>query len=405
MIRHIFKIIWKQRRKNLLLIVELAFIYILLFLAFPFIIANIARPMQQNRIVKHDVLQFDLDQFRDSAMQTSEFRVQVLNVIKSFPGVKDAGFTDGNGSGQRSLFFPVPDNIESDNMYYSGTRILTRANYGGLMNYRMSEGRWCDEDRSGMGITECVISSDLKEILFGEGYATGRKFRLNTNPYDPQSPMQEVTVAGVVEFNVVPLIGNLTRLPFVYLYDSEVNSRIVFCIDENGGFDKDNLEKILSRITGDDNAEIRPMGHDLKNSNAENWADIGIFLKIVLFLLLNVFLCLGGLLWFSVRRRYSEIGIRHALGSQNVNIFCQFTGETLVITTLGILAGLIFTIQSPLLKLYFVWGYPFNVSSFIYWMAMLLSALVLYLVSAISAFFPAWQASVITPAEALRSHD
>jgi putative ABC transport system permease protein len=405
MIRQIFKIIWKQRRKNSLLIVEFAFIYILMFLAFPFIIANIARPLQQNRIVRPEVLQFDLDQFRDSVMQTSEFRVQVLNVIKSFPGVKDAGFTDGNGSAQRSLFFPVPDNIESDNRYYAGTRILTRANYGDLMNYRMAEGRWCDEDRSGMGITECVLSSDLKYILFGEGNATGKKFRLSTNPYDPQSPMQELTVTGVVEFNAVPMIGNLTRLPFVYKYDSEVNSRIVFSIDDNGGFDKDNLEKILSRLTGDDNAEVRPMGHDLKNSNSENWADIGIFLKIVLFLLLNVFLCLGGLLWFSVRRRYSEIGIRHALGSQNINIFYQFIGETLMITTLGILAGLIFTIQSPLLKLYFVWGYPFNVSSFIYWISMLLSALVLYLVSAVSAFFPAWQASVITPAEALRSHD
>jgi putative ABC transport system permease protein len=405
MIRHIFKIIWKQRRKNSLLIIEFAFIYILLFLAFPFIIANIVRPLQQNRIIKPEILQFDLDQFRDSVMQTSEFRVQVLNVIKSFPGVKDAGFTDGNGSGQRALFFPVPDNIEADNNYYSAARILTRANYGSLMNYRLSEGRWCDEDRSGMGITECVISSDLKDILFGGDSATGRKFRFSSNPYDPQSPMQELKVAGVVEFDVIPLIGNLTRLPFVYLFDSGVNSRIVFSTDENGGFDKENLEKILSRITGDDNAEIRPMGHDLKNSNSENWADISIFLKIVLFLLLNVFLCLGGLLWFSVRRRYSEIGIRHALGSQNVNIFHQFIGETLVITTLGILAGFIFTVQSPLLKLYFVWGYPFNVNSFIYWISMLLSALVLYLVSALSAFFPAWQASMITPAEALRSHD
>lgn len=403
MIRQIFKIIWKQRRKNSLLIIEFAFVYILLFLAFPFMIANMARPLQQSRIIRDNVMYFDLDQFRDSVMQTDEFRTQLYNVIRSYPGVNDAGFTDGNGTAQRSLFYPVPANIESEENYYPGTRILTGANYGSLMGYRMDEGRWCNEDRSGQGITECVISSDLKETLFGAHPATGKTFNFRTNPYDPQSPMKELTVAGVVEFETLPFLKSLTRLPFIYLYNDEVRSRIIFRIEDN--FNKDNLENILSKITEDENVEIKKMGYDLKISNKENWSDIGIFLKIVLFLLLNVFLCLAGLLWFSIRRRYAEIGIRHALGSQNSGIFNQFIGETLMITTLGILAGLIFTIQAPLLQLYFVYGYPFNVSPLIYWISMPLSALVLFVVSAISAYVPAWQASRITPAEALRSRD
>ena len=90
-----------------------------------------------------------------------------------------------------------------------------------------------------------------------------------------------------------------------------------------------------------------------------------------------------------------EIGVRRAMGATSGNINTQFVGAMWVIATFGILIGLIFAIQFPIMNV-------FDVASGVYLMAILVSVAIIYLLVTICAYYPSRQAAKIRPAMALR---
>jgi putative ABC transport system permease protein len=73
----------------------------------------------------------------------------------------------------------------------------------------------------------------------------------------------------------------------------------------------------------------------------------------------------------------------------------QIIGETAMIATFGLILGLFFAVQFPLLNL-------FDVSGGVYGLAMLLSVVAVYALVIGCSYFPSRQAAWIYPAEALR---
>ena len=103
---------------------------------------------------------------------------------------------------------------------------------------------------------------------------------------------------------------------------------------------------------------------------------------------------LFGVLWYNINNRKSEIGLRCALGATRDYIHKQFIGEMMVIATLGIIPGLIITIQFPILNV-------FNLESLVYYLAIAISILTIYILIIICALLPSAQAAKIKPATAL----
>ena len=83
------------------------------------------------------------------------------------------------------------------------------------------------------------------------------------------------------------------------------------------------------------------------------------------------------------------------MGATKRAIMQQIIGETAMIATLGLLLGLFFAVQFPLLNI-------FDISSGVYGIAILLAVLAVYLLVLGCAYYPSRQASQIFPAEALR---
>jgi putative ABC transport system permease protein len=114
-----------------------------------------------------------------------------------------------------------------------------------------------------------------------------------------------------------------------------------------------------------------------------------------LFLLLNVALGLFGVLWLAISARRAELGVRRALGAPAGAIGRLIVGETLALTTFGLVLGLLVAAQFPLLG-------AFEVPTSVYLTAMGLAAAGLYGLALVCALYPSQLAAGIRPAVALR---
>jgi macrolide transport system ATP-binding/permease protein len=129
--------------------------------------------------------------------------------------------------------------------------------------------------------------------------------------------------------------------------------------------------------------------------------DIAKTLKETLLVIACVSLIVGGIgimniMLVSVKERTKEIGLRKALGARNVEVLFQFLVEALLICLIGggigILLGVVFAFSLN----HFGW------LAIISWVTVLVAVLVSAGSGLVFGLWPAWQASKLSPIEALR---
>ncbi len=123
-----------------------------------------------------------------------------------------------------------------------------------------------------------------------------------------------------------------------------------------------------------------------------------IFAFIIgLITILGSSIALMNIMLVSVTERTREIGVRKALGANRILVMIQFFIETLVITFLGGLVGIIFglAIGFGVSKLMHM---PFSMP----WNAIGIAFFVIFVVAIISGLYPAFKASKLDPIQALR---
>lgn len=138
-------------------------------------------------------------------------------------------------------------------------------------------------------------------------------------------------------------------------------------------------------------------------------------LQVVLGIIGALTLAVGGIgvmniMLVSVTERTKEIGLRKALGAKQFHILTQFLLEALVLTFLGGVAGIVFSLALthaiPPLPLYSALYKTANHEGdvFLHMSASVVTAsfIILSLVGIVSGFWPAWKAARLSPIEALR---
>lgn len=115
-----------------------------------------------------------------------------------------------------------------------------------------------------------------------------------------------------------------------------------------------------------------------------------ISLIVAGFVLANLFL-------LSVKERTSEIGIRRAAGAKKRDIFLQFLGEALIITTMGGLLGFIVAVPSSRL-LMLIAQFPIHFS----WKAFAVGLMLSWLIGIGFGIQPANRAANLKPIEAIK---
>jgi putative ABC transport system permease protein len=130
-------------------------------------------------------------------------------------------------------------------------------------------------------------------------------------------------------------------------------------------------------------------------SNANRSGDMAFVGLLVGFLIFNLVLGLIGILGYNVNQRWSEIGIRRAVGATGSHVRGLIFFELLAMTLMAFVPAFLIIVQVPALELL-----PVEWSLFI--KAMAAALLVILLLVFLSVFYPALQASKIPPALALK---
>lgn len=385
MIKHLFKLIWNQKRKNAGLLFELFFSFLVLFAVMTFIIHNMSRYREPLGFNYENVWQVNLSWNAVSAEDRLVAQQQYKAQLKNYPEIEKFSFANSNTPYGNSVHINAASYGEKR---ASAHTFVVDENYQDLYEIELTEGRWFTEaDRVGP-VRLVLINEMLKDELFGDEPVLGKEFQAIGE--------DRGKIVGVfAAYKYRGEFSETTAQMFLSPEEGHVFPQILLRLRPGVGADFEaRLLADLSQLVKGVTMTVDYVDENRADTLLSVWLPMLIFLVISGFLIFNVALGLFGVLWQNINIRKAEIGVRRAVGATQGNIGWQFIGEVLVLSTLAIILGCFFAIQFPLLG---VLGLP----AWVYLAAIAVAILIIYALVALCAYFPSRLAAQLHPAIAL----
>ena len=385
MLNHIFKLIWKKKKSNFLMMLEIFVSFLILFAVWSlsvYTFRNYVTPagLETDRVWAV-YLQFNTE--NDSLRKINCELVR--QHLKSVPQVQSAAFCSNN--------MPFGFSTSNNMFEYKGKKLVCDAvavdpTYPEALGIKLLSGRWFKWEDTIGHIKPIVITKKMATELFGQEEPLGKRLG------DTESDIRQVV--GVVEYyRHKSSFQADAGCQFEPAYPWDNNLVIKVSADADAEFEA-KLARSIQQLGKDWTVEIQHMDNMKATQDKLVLVPILILFVVCGFLVFNVGLGLFGVLFQNISRRKGEIGIRRAVGATKKQIMRYFVGETVVIATFGVALGVFFAVQIPLLNV-------LDVEGSVYVWGILLAVLSIYLIAVICAFYPSRQAAAIFPAVAL--HD
>jgi putative ABC transport system permease protein len=383
MLRHITRLMWNKKRVHTLLIIEILASFLVLFGVTSLIVYNLRNYAQPLGFAYENVWVLNFGWRGQPDSTAADLMQSVKARVAAYPQVEGVTLFGGNS--------PYAMNTSNNHVEYNKRAVLahtftTDRDMANVLQVPVVEGRWFNKADEVDGLHTVVINQPMKEALFGDEPALGKMLEGKRK--------------------VVGVIGNFkadgeyqeSEAGFFQLGtgDRRTSTRNLL-VKVKPGTDANfeaQLIKDMGVMAKDWSIEVSYMEEQRKSRHKMVLIPVYIFLTVSGFLLINVALGLFGILNLNIARRRGEIGLRRALGATAVGISRQFVGEMWVLATFGLLAGLLFAVQFPLMNV-------FDLDSGIYVTAMVISTLAIYLIVTACALYPSRQAATIHPSAAL----
>lgn len=340
----------------------------------------------------------------ESAAEMAAARKRTADVIRGVPGVASVAGTNTtplSSSGWNTGVGLEPNQTEStaySALYFSGDSLVK------TLGLKLLEGRdftadeivQVDPEASRDMGRVAIMTKALAEEMFPGTSAVGKIFYLGGNPN-----AEPHRIVGVVEKLQTPWAhaGERGEMSTILGFDMLGSfSRFVVRVEpgQRERVMKD-VEAAIGRVPGLMIVQQTAMDEDrfdiYRNDRAVAW----MLTTVTVLLLLVTASGIVGMATLWVNQRRKQIGVRRALGARKLDILRYFITENFIITTGGVVAGLLLAVglnqllvsQLELTKLPL--GY------------LAVGSLVLWLVGIAAVYAPAWRASGISPAIATRS--
>ena len=405
MIRHYLKLIWNRKRTNLLIMIEIFFSFLVVFAVVAmaaYYVNNYRRPLGfawEDVWVVSIQTPVRMSPGRDDEAAREAVREtmrQVHLAVREFQEVVDAaGSVTIPYAG-----FQWSSGVELNGRHYSYSLDGVTDRFNEVMGLQISDGRWFSHEDDAAAWTPVVVNQRFARTLFGAERAVGRNVP-QERPHAGET-QQEMRIVGVVsEFRQD---GELAD-PEDYVFtrhrldrsdaEGELNFLVLKVRPGTTAAFEERLVRRMQAVAKDWSFEVRPLADMRAARLRDTLRPLVIEAIIGGFLMLMVAMGLTGVLWQTVTQRTREIGLRRAKGATIPDIRSQILGELVVMTTLALLLGAAIVVQFPLLK---VLGF---VSGGVYAASLVISALCIYLLTVLCAWYPSWMATRIQPAEAL----
>jgi putative ABC transport system permease protein len=398
MLRHLLKLIWKRKARNLMLSLEILLAFLLLFVIAAFGVRNWQLYHEPTGFEYRDVWAVTINPGNGQRMPNDPaIHRQFQQALEGVPAVLKSAFSTYSPYSWSTYTseFKLPD---GSHILQSQMMEVTDEFFA-VSGMRAAAGQWFSGKDDGAEIRPVVINRQLAQALFADRAAVGQEF--TTHMHDNPN-VARFRVAAVVEhyrprgefaapgnFLLVQRGSNALNpgLPTMLLRMRADTPRAVEAA----------LQRQLKLVRNDWSYTITPLA-DLRASMLKtDLMPLLVLSVIAAFLLAMVAFGLFGVLWQNTTRRIPEIGLRRALGAPAGAIYRQIIVEQLLLSTGAMLAGLALLAQLPLTG---VLGEHLNWRVFI--CALGLSMGVIYLLSLLCSLYPGWHASRMTPTTALR---
>ncbi len=388
-IRHLFKLMWNRRKMNFLMITEIFISFLVIFI--------LAQSLVKFAVYYNEPLGFNYKnvwnlQISRNNLSDEDSRSElelIKNELRMHPEIIDfsEAYNIPYSSGS------IQTTMELENKTLSTNLLLADDNYADVLEIPLIEGRWFNQLDNASNYEPVIINRKLKEAFFGTGEAVGNFLEQKEN---------KRMVIGVID--QIKKKGELNDYGMIIFKrvnpndpESWIGENILMKMKPGATIDfEEDLLRRLAQVSKSFTLEIRQMEKMRERFFAKYAVMAYIFAFISLFLVINVALGLFGILWYNINFRKSEIGIRRSFGSTAKNIYSQIIGETMALSTFSLILGSFIVFQFKIFITNWLRADIFYISYF-------LSISVIYIITAVCAFYPSKLAAELEPAEAL--HD
>ena len=393
MIRIFFKTIWNNRRRNILVFIELFMISLVMVNLTIYLVNMYTIYRIKNCYDARNVILVDIWNKNTEDKNISEQSFQNLKKVfgtNSF--VESVSFSNSAIPYNYNLY---STDFKHDSDHFNLALRQVDIDYAKVMKITPLKGRWFDETDIGKAVAPILISKDIDEKYF-KGDAVGKRIGEGKIFYE---------IIGVADRFKRSDIEKPNSFAF-FLKDSLkvqtiLGISMLIRVKENKTADM--LAVAEREVYSTLNPENWTIGslNSLENmhdqQNVQNYQRNYLTVIIGLFIMINVFLGTVGILWYNTNLRIHEIGIKRALGSTGKGIKRLLITENMVIAGAGLLIVILIMLQIPS----FVDGgqtEPRVLSQSIW-----ISVITMIILVLLSTWIPASIASKIRPAIALKT--
>jgi putative ABC transport system permease protein len=387
MFRHLFRLIWNKRKHNVLFLSEILVSFLVIFAISSMLVfyyLNYIKPSGFEYKQVWSIAYTNPLKTKDKDTLAT-FYDQVKSTLASVPQIKDVSFSSYN--------YPYSNSNSTTGFSYNGKQ-YDRVNfyqvdedYDKTLSAKVVEGRWFKKEDRIMKNNFTVINASLKEAVFGSRSAIGKLIGDD-----------KAKIVGVIED--IKTSGDFWPAGHggYKMLDSGsfewIGTILIKVSDKADAAFESRLSKLLARTIPNSNIEIKHLTEMRDSKNADTIIPVIICGIVAGFLIINVALGLFGVLWYNISQRRGEIGLRRAIGASGSSVATQLVTESLLLATLSLIVGSFFAVQFPLLNV-------FDLPSGVYFIALLLSILFIYILVILCSLYPGRQAAAIHPAIAL----
>ena len=286
--------------------------------------------------------------------------------------------------------------------YDDGVVQGTTPGYESIRNWTVAEGRFLQQPDIDNRSFVAVIGSEAATEMYGTTHAVGETFSLNGYTLTVVGVLEEVgsSASGsndnqiLIPFTLAQRLSNQTSISSFYVSAASSSQ-----VEQAQAAVESYLEKAF------ENYNTRSYGTQYSVFNQTEMlstlSETTNTLTLMLGGIAAISLLVGGIgimniMLVSVSERTREIGIRKAIGAARSNILTQFLIESLVVSLMGGLLGLVISVGAvqalaPVLEMTLT--IPVNVA----WMAIAFSVFI----GVVFGMYPANKASKLRPIEAL----
>lgn len=418
MIKVIVKRLWKQRKINLWLFIELMFVFVLMAALVDCMymyLKPISAPLGYNLKNVYSIrMGYNFDYFRDDQSDESVAEIRdnsIREVMRKLEQYSDIEYS--------TVFFGVNPYIDKrvESFYVDSLKkfqtdiFFTDKNFFMVFDIYLLQGTF-DERAMNEYPRTAIISNNLADSLFryNKKGAVSKQNIIGQTFYDEYNKDKSYKIIGVAPAVKLNPIDQYVMCAFLPLEEWMMrNTTPYIAVKVKRGaedhFDLNFYHDIKKRVEIgpyylDEVTSYTQMADDASiNNSVDRVLKTGIL--FVFFLFLNVFLGVMGSFWFRTYSRRGEIGLKRALGAPSSQILKELTMEGGTLLLIASVPALIICINMMYFELPVT-----EICDFTIWRALtdlILPYLLLFMMVYAGIWYPARRAMKMIPADALHT--